>query len=379
MKKVLIIAMAIVAPLFAFSQDFSAKSEVISVDISPGAPVVTWLNPIKENLVSKQKTMALKLSVQSPSPISEVRILQNGQDVRMSRGIGISNSGSQEIVEQQVNLVEGKNEFEITILNEEGGEATVSRTISYNFDIIERNDYALIFAINEYDEWNDLSNPVFDAEAVKEELESYYGFKVELILNPKRITILEKIREYAAKTYLPKDQLLVFFAGHGKFDEITKMGYLAAQDSRLDDIVSDSYISHSALRDYINNIPCEHTLVLLDACFGGTFDQQIARAGSRGQNQFFELTKTEFIQRKLKYKTRKYLTSGGKEYVPDGTPGAHSPFARKFLEALRNYGGSDQILTYTELMTYFEALVPQPRSGEFGDNAPGSDFIFVAN
>ncbi len=379
MKRLMIIALVLVAPLAVCSQDFSAKSDVIQVDIKPNAPTITWINPIKENLVSKQKTMILKLSVESSSPVARVNIVQNGVPVQMSRGIGISNTGSQEMVEQQVNLNEGKNVFDITVINEEGGEATTSRTISYNFDIIERNDYALIFAVNEYDEWNDLSNPVFDAKAIKEELESYYGFKVELIINPNRITILEKIREYAGKTYLPKDQLLVFFAGHGKFDEITKMGYLAAKDSRLDDLVSDSYISHSALRDYINNIPCEHTLVLLDACFGGTFDQQIARAGSRGQNQFFELTRTEFIQRKLKYKTRKYLTSGGKEYVPDGTPGAHSPFARKFLEALRNYGGNDQILTYTELLTYFEALSPQPRSGEFGDNAPGSDFIFVAN
>ena len=378
-KLVFILIAATVLPIASIAQEFSARSNPINVDIKPNAPKITWINPIKENLVSKAKTMNLKLSVETPSPISGVTIIQNGRNVQLSRGIGISNTGSQEVVEQQVILQEGKNEFQITIENEDGGSATVARSISYNFNIIERNDYALIFAINDYDEWNDLQNPVFDANAIKDELENYYGFKTELITDGSRTEILTKLREYAAKTYLPKDQLLVFFAGHGKFDEITKMGYLAAKDSRINDIVSDSYISHSSLRDYINNIPCEHTLVMLDACFGGTFDRQIASAGSRGQNQFFELTRTEFIERKLKYKTRKYLTSGGKEYVPDGTPGAHSPFARKFLEALRNYGGNDQVLTYTELMTYFEALVPQPRAGEFGNNEPGSDFIFIAN
>jgi hypothetical protein len=82
--------------------------------------------------------------------------------------------------------------------------------------------------------------------------------------------------------------------------------------------------------------------------------------------------------RKLTYKTRKYLTSGGKEYVPDGRPGMNSPFARKFLEALRGRGGKDLILSLIELNSYVETLKPQPRMGEFGDNAPGSDFVFIA-
>ena len=117
----------------------------------------------------------------------------------------------------------------------------------------------------------------------------------------------------------------------------------------------------------------------MDVCYGGTFDQAIARAGSRGGDEIYnELTKTEYIKRKLRFKTRRYLTSGGKQYVPDGRPGHHSPFARKFLEGLRNYGGQDKILTLNELTGYVEKINPEPRYGEFGDNEPGSDFVFVA-
>jgi len=47
------------------------------------------------------------------------------------------------------------------------------------------------------------------------------------------------------------------------------------------------------------------------------------------------------------------------------------------LEALRSRGGKDMILSLGEINTYVETLKPQPRAGEFGDNAPGSDFIFV--
>ena len=92
---------------------------------------------------------------------------------------------------------------------------------------------------------------------------------------------------------------------------------------------------------------------------------------------YTEVTNEEFIQRKQKYKTRLYLTSGGKEYVPDGRPGHHSPFARKFLESLRNYGGNDRILTMNEIIQYIERVEPQPRFGEFGDNEPGSDFLLL--
>ena len=79
----------------------------------------------------------------------------------------------------------------------------------------------------------------------------------------------------------------------------------------------------------------------------------------------------------MQYNTRRYLTSGGKEYVPDGRPGEHSPFARKCLEALRSDGGLDGILTFGEFYTFVEKATPEPRTGEFGDNQPGSDFLFI--
>ena len=119
-------------------------------------------------------------------------------------------------------------------------------------------------------------------------------------------------------------------------------------------------------------------MLMLDACFGGTFDQNIARSGSRGQDNTDMASRTEFIKRKLRFKTRMYITSGGKEYVKDGRPGHHSPFAKQFLAALRDYGGSDGILTKSELRSYMEVLAQQPRMGDFGQYEPGSDFIFIA-
>jgi hypothetical protein len=41
-----------------------------------------------------------------------------------------------------------------------------------------------------------------------------------------------------------------------------------------------------------------------------------------------------------------FLTSGGKEYLPDGRPGVHSPFASQILIALRTYGRDSGLVTF---------------------------------
>lgn len=235
---------------------------------------------------------------------------------------------------------------------------------------------ALIFATSIYDSFSELVNPVIDASTVAEELKSNYFVETELVLNPTLNETIEKIRTYAKLDYHENDNLLIFFAGHGMYDEVFKEGYVISRDSKSDDVAKTSYLSHSNLRTMVNNIPCNHILLVMDVCFGGTFDPLIA-AKSRAADMYTEVTDEEFIQRKKKYKTRLYLTSGGKEYVPDGRPGHHSPFARKLLEAFRNYGGSDGILTINEIIQYIEKVEPQPRFGEFGDNEPGSDFILL--
>jgi uncharacterized caspase-like protein len=237
-------------------------------------------------------------------------------------------------------------------------------------------DYALLIATDDYDDWKQLTNPVNDAKAIAAELGTSYGFEAEVLANATQAEILTILRNYAGRKFADGDQLFIFIAGHGQFDEVLGDGYIVCRDSRLKDEVKTSYISHSTLRTIINNLPCKHILLLVDACFGGTFDPLIA-ASDRGEDEYSQVTKTEFINRKMRFRTRRFLTSGGKEYVPDGRPGQHSPFTRRFLEALRSYGGKDGVLTLGEVMLYVETVRPEPRAGEFGTNEPGSDFLFI--
>jgi len=237
--------------------------------------------------------------------------------------------------------------------------------------------YALMFATNVYDYYSDLVNPVLDAQTIAAELGDSYGVVSEVVINPTLSETASLIREFATKRYEPEDNLMIFFAGHGVYDEVFREGYVISRDSRTDDMGKTSYLSHSNLRTMINNIDCPHIFLVMDVCFGGTFDPLMASSHRGAVAEYADISTQEFVERKLKYKTRLYLTSGGKEYVPDGRPGFHSPFARRFIESLRHYGGNDGVLTTSEILQFVEKVNPQPRFGEFGDNEPGSDFILV--
>lgn len=282
----------------------------------------------------------------------------------------------------QIKLANGKNTIHVVAFDFNGNKTEKKFFIKRKAAVRKTEkpfmgkQYALLIATDAYESWSSLNNPVFDAKAIRKELESHYSFEVELLENAKKQDILLTLRGYAQKEYNPSDQLFIMFAGHGHFDELFQEGYVVTTDSEKNDHGFGSYISHSQLRTYINNIKAKHIFLTMDVCFGGTFDPLIAHRGMDYDHS--EISRIEYINRKMRFKTRRYLTSGGKEYVSDGRKGKHSPFARKFLEALRSYGGRDKILTTKEILLHVETLSPEPRFGEFGDNEPGSDFIFLA-
>lgn len=349
-------------------------------------PEIIWQNPSVNEISLKNRKLELLVRVNSKKPIRDIKVYLNDQTMRGLRVVKAEdNTPYSKTIQTELLLSPGTNTIKVTAIDETDGMSTSLRNIKVELDeiyanVLDRKDYAILFATDEYNHWDDLVNPVFDTETIAKELESAYGFEVEIVRNPTKKDVLQKLRQYSKKSYLPNDQLFVFFAGHGHFDPFFNQGYIVCKDSKMADEEKLTYISHSNLRDIINYIPCEHIFLAMDACFGGTFDPSINKAFTRGGNDddiYRELSQLEFINRKLRLKTRMFLTSGGKEYVPDGRPGQHSPFARKFIEALRNYGGEDKILTLNEMKAYVEKIIPEPRFGEFGNNEPGSDFIFI--
>ena len=359
-------------------------TEDLFLDLSAADMDLIWKYPGEGQNITEKK-ISIIVGIKSDAEIQDIKLTLNGVEVK-SRGFRLSRSSNKrysKTYEQEVQLSEGGNILKLVVTNVNGQQAITEKTVIFTSETVanrlERTDYVILFATDEYKEWGNLTNPINDAETIAKELEEMYGFQVEMIKNPTQSDILLTLRKYAQKSYLEHDQLMIFFAGHGQFDELMGQGYIVTTESKKNDLARTTYLSHAVLRNVIDNIPSRHTLLVMDVCFGGTFDPIIARAGTRGEDAMYaEISQTDYIKRKLRFKTRKYITSGGKQYVPDGRPGFHSPFASKFIEALRSYGGRDEIITLPELYGWLERINPEPKGGSFGTDEPGSDFVFVA-
>jgi len=394
MKKLLVLIVGITTAASLHAQNVSTRTNEFQVDMSDPKkatssviPVINWITPTAESNYAGDTKYKIKFEVESSTPLKSITIMIKETLEMGSRGmLSIEPSTESEkhrsVVEKNLTLMDGDNVIEIVAENTDGVKTVSHRTVRVGTTAmadaskLDRSDYAILFTTNDYDNWPDLVNPVNDGRIIADELKKNYGYKVEIVEGGSQSDILKKLREYAEKKYKPLDQLFIFFAGHGQFDQTFGEGFVVTKESQLHDEAKTTYLSHNRLRSIINNIPCEHILLAMDVCFGGTFDQAIAHRGL-DDDVYKEASQAEMVTRKLSYKTRRYITSGGKEYVPDGRAGMNSPFARKMLEALRSRGGKDMILSLGEINTYVETLKPQPRAGEFGDNAPGSDFIFV--
>jgi len=235
-------------------------------------------------------------------------------------------------------------------------------------------DFALFFAVSDYDQWPDLQNPIKDAEAIATDLEKYYGFyKPEIVRNPTYDEIVETLNRYANRAYSEDGQLFIFFTGHGLLNNV-KEGFFVPKDGRTKDASQQSYLPHNRLAYLINNIPCKHILLGIDACYSGSFMRTIRPKGRPGDRPGeSETTKNEaFIQDMLQYKSRLVITSGGEVPTND-----NSQFTRQILTALRSRGGESGIIDFYGLVSYLQSARPTPRFGEFGDSEPGGQFLLV--
>src|ERR1035441_8711058 len=73
---------------------------------------------------------------------------------------------------------------------------------------------------------------------------------------------------------------------------------------------------------------------------GDALDRQIADSGLRGNpsDMYAPASLPELLLRKESKRTRRYFASGGKDVVPDGLPGHHSPFISALLVTLDQIG-----------------------------------------
>lgn len=190
------------------------------------------------------------------------------------------------------------------------------------------NYYALIIGIDNYTGlWTPLKNAVSDAKAVNLILRGKYKFDHIKELYNEQATRQNIIREleWLVENVQPTDNLLIYYSGHGEFNQALNKGYWVPVDAR--EASTSYYISNSDIQTFLGGIRSKHTLLISDACFSGDIFR-----GNTVSVPFEESEK--YYARVNSISSRKALTSGGVEPVLDGGRDGHSVFAYYLLKAL---------------------------------------------
>jgi len=229
--------------------------------------------------------------------------------------------------------------------------------------------YALVIGNDNYQDQDlkPLKNAINDANAVAELLRSEYGFKVDILTDASREETLKafsKIRKLASK----KDNVLIYYAGHGWSNEATDDGFWLPVDSSMDNEVN--WIPNTDIIRSVRRMDAKHVIVVADSCFSGTLTRGVSIVKKE----------TNFIEKIVNKKARTVLTSGGLEPVTDGGSLGHSIFASAFLSILsENQGvldGSNLFNLLREKVVINSDQTPE-YSGIRKTGHDGGDFLFV--
>ena len=195
-----------------------------------------------------------------------------------------------------------------------------------------KHDYALVIGIDHYSDpkIGDLLTALNDATGVESLLRGSYGFETQILPYPTRARILGAINQYR-KTLGPDDSLLIYYAGHGYFDQDTGKAYWLPSDSQPDD--NTNWIDADSVTANLKIMPARHVLIVSDSCYSGTFGGE--RLAPVSQKSAADSDRERYLSNVDQRKSRLLLASGANEPVLDGGgDGKHSIFASVFLEAL---------------------------------------------
>ncbi|MEL6251598.1 MAG: SUMF1/EgtB/PvdO family nonheme iron enzyme [Bacteroidota bacterium] len=239
-------------------------------------------------------------------------------------------------------------------------------------ETILRDNYLFVIGINEYQNCTPLGNAVNDAQSFAKVLNEKYRFKKEhtfsLINEQATIhNIDDTFKELKSKIRTETDNLIIFFCGHGYYDEEWDTAYWVPVEARADRALGE-YFSHEDLMKRINRIETHHTVVIADSCYSGAAFVSQKRSHDPNSQVF------------AKEPSRWMLASGRNEPVNDGAINQNSPFTKELLDILeRESNAGIRMGTLVERLktrvnhNYDQTPIGQPLK-DVGDK--GGEFIF---
>jgi Caspase domain/Sel1 repeat len=301
--------------------------------------------------------------------VFKARIPVKGTQEERVRLVALDRSNRKGTLEM---IVPGRVQVASTRGDGEGPRLTVPRAVLGNY-------HALVIGNNKYTKFSPLRTAVSDADAVAKILRERYGFKVRLLRDATRLQILSALNELR-EGLTEKDNLLIYYAGHGDLDQKNQRGYWLPVDAEPGNTAN--WISNVDVSDLLNLMAVKHLLVVADSCYAATLTRS---AVGRLEPTMTQAELDRALQTLAGKRARMVMTSGGVEPVLDGTGGPHSVFAQVFLEILE---GNDGVMRGSDLFRHLQlrvhALAQRWAVPQVPEYAPikyagheGGDFFFL--
>ncbi len=211
----------------------------------------------------------------------------------------------------------------ISYADETKGLTVVAKTLGK--DIQVGKQYLILIAIEKYEYWNPLKNPVKDAMEIKEILTSkYYIDEVIELYNGKatKANIIKTLNDMRRRLK-PEDSLIIFYSGHGTYDKKTNTGFWIPVNAKLDPYEQINWLPNPQIHGLVANLKALHVLIISDSCFAGDI------ISSSRSEEMPDVSSIPYIKNAYIRASRQVITSGDYETVPDS-----SEFSRQLKFAL---------------------------------------------
>lgn len=239
--------------------------------------------------------------------------------------------------------------------------------------------HALVIGNRAYAHWPSLKTTEADARQTADVLSRKYGFKTRVLLDARRVDILQVLNDLRGQL-TEKDNLLIYYAGHGYLDEKINRAYWIPVDGHLDSNVE--WIPTVAITDLVAALSAKHVLLVVDSCYAGALTRSALARLEAGMSEEARRHWLEVVAAK---RSRTVLSSGDVQPVLDTGGGRHSVFARAWLDVLarneeilegqRLYREIAARVSYAAAALRFEQ-VPQYAPLRYAGHESG-DFLFV--
>lgn len=238
--------------------------------------------------------------------------------------------------------------------------------------------HALLIGNTDYKALPGIETAGDDVVALKSLLETDYGFEITMLRNATYLDVLAAFSTLREKLG-EKDNLVVYYAGHGALDAVSGLGYWLPVDAEPND--KTNWISSREVSLQLSLLPSKHVLVIADSCYSGALTRSaLARIEGASDGE-----RNAWLRDALAKRSRSALTSGGLQPVLDTGGGGHSIFARSVLDTLSE---SRDVLEANRLWSAVKARVmletralrreqvPEYAPIRFAGHA-GGEFFFV--